>query len=218
MTDLMAKSFMNYVELKKQSSSPDLEKGEPRKEDDFMEKVKSIKAEMEQVAKLIRATARKEEGMVSDRSVINSQHIISVLRKAKNIKTTLEWLQKCNPEQGSVTNELRGKLREIVQDLIAVSLEITSIVPEGEIMEEEEEESKEELEELLVEMRVLVESNNGEEIRSSSSSIEEQGVKEGGGIWVLLVERMKEQRKNYKCWVGLFLLLVLFILLVSFAP
>ncbi|CAN1125349.1 hypothetical protein LINPERPRIM_LOCUS31631 [Linum perenne] len=141
--------------------------------------------------------------------------MINILGKAKNIKTELEWLHKSNPGKESITSELKGKWREtVLQDVMALREQIRLELREME---------KEMLQELLVEMEILVESN-GEEISSSSSSSSSiQGKEEeyivGKAAGIFLVERIKEQqRKNCKCWIGLFLLLVLFILLVKLSP
>ncbi|CAN6467533.1 unnamed protein product [Victoria cruziana] len=146
MNDLMTKSFLSYVDLKKEAMK-DLEAGpdlEMAIQDEnllgFFEEVGVIKDEMEAIEGLLgrlqdaneeTKLAHKPESLKSVRSRINSD-ITAVLRKARTIRSKLEDLDRENlanrrlsgykegtpvdRTRTSVTNGLRKKLKELMMD------------------------------------------------------------------------------------------------------
>ncbi|OUZ99085.1 Target SNARE coiled-coil domain [Macleaya cordata] len=166
MNDLMSKSFLSYVELKKQAlkdleAGPDMEMGKlsPTNEENllqFFEEVESIKTEMEHIRNLLvdlqglneetksAHTAKVLRGL---RDRMDSD-MVTVLRKAKIIKVRLEALDKSNVvnrtismsyREGShidrtrmsVTNGLRIKLRDLMNDFNTLREVIVSDHKEG---------------------------------------------------------------------------------------
>ncbi|GLU13744.1 hypothetical protein SLE2022_303590 [Rubroshorea leprosula] len=162
MNDLMTKSFLNYVELKKQAikdmeSDPDIEKGgrlTPMDEQNlsqFFQEVAAIKVEIEEITNLLLDLQYLNEETKSTRStkVLRGlrdrmeSDIVSVLRKAKSVKGRLESLDRSNMtnrrksesyKEGtcvdrtrvSITNGLRAKLREIMNDFQSLREKILS--------------------------------------------------------------------------------------------
>ncbi|KAK6121437.1 hypothetical protein DH2020_044813 [Rehmannia glutinosa] len=143
MNDLMTKSFLSYVDLKKQATKdlqpdPDIEMGQldPSDEENlskFFEDVGVIKADMEEITYLLidlqdlneeTKSAQSSKILRGLRDRINSD-MVMVLRKAKIIKTRLESLDKSNIDDNrshifrtriSVTNGLRIKLKDMMND------------------------------------------------------------------------------------------------------
>ncbi|KAF3435720.1 hypothetical protein FNV43_RR22812 [Rhamnella rubrinervis] len=151
MNDLMTKSFLSYVELKKQAMKdaevePDIEMGELGPADEpsllqFFEEVEAIKADMEEITNLLLDLQDLNEETKSTHSAkvlrglrdrINSD-MVAVLRKAKDIKArlvSLDGATVANREASvahkegspidrtriSVTNGLRVKLRDLMND------------------------------------------------------------------------------------------------------
>ena len=151
MNDLMTKSFLSYVELKKQAmkdleSEPDIEMGklDPTDEQNltnFFEEVSTIKTNMEEITNLLLDLQDLNEESKSTHSAkvlrglrdrINSD-MVTILRKAKSIKSRLGSLDQSNVEnrgisaaykegtpidrtRTSVTNGLRIKLRDMTND------------------------------------------------------------------------------------------------------
>ncbi|KAG8368225.1 hypothetical protein BUALT_Bualt15G0023000 [Buddleja alternifolia] len=166
MNDLMTKSFLSYVDLKKQAmkdleSGPDIEMGQLDPADEknlsrFFEEVGAIKADMEEITNLLLDLQDLNTETVSTQSSkilrglrdrINSD-IVTVLRKAKIIKTRLEMLDKSNIANRSVsadyregspidrtrisvTNGLRVKLKEIMNDFQFLREKIVAEHKEG---------------------------------------------------------------------------------------
>ncbi|KAL8027761.1 hypothetical protein ABFX02_14G117300 [Erythranthe guttata] len=117
MNDLMTKSFLSYVDLKKQAtkdleSDPDIETGQLGPPDDgnlsqFFVEVEAIKSEMEDIANLqldlqtlteeTKSTAQSAKILRGVNDRINSD-TTTLLRKARTIKTKLEALDKSNVE------------------------------------------------------------------------------------------------------------------------
>ncbi|EPS57957.1 hypothetical protein M569_16860, partial [Genlisea aurea] len=116
MNDLMTKSFLNYVDLKKQAmkdleSGPDLEMGQQhlgpsdhKNLSKFFEEVDAIRADMEELKYLLVDLQELNESTKSAQSSkilrglrdrINSD-MVMVLRKAKMIKSRLESLEQSN--------------------------------------------------------------------------------------------------------------------------
>lgn len=151
MNDLMTKSFLSYVELKKQAqmdlqADTDIEKSQfnPTDEENlshFFQEVEAIKVNLEEITSLLFDLQNLNEETKSTHSakVLRGlrdrmdSDMVSVLRKAKIIKARLESLDKSNVanrrisvayKEGStvdrtrisVTNGLRIKLREIMND------------------------------------------------------------------------------------------------------
>lgn len=161
MNDLMTKSFLSYVELKKQAmkdleAGPEIEIGQldPTDERDlsqFFEEVTKIKADMEEISNLLLDLQDLNEETKSTcsakvlrglRDRINSD-MVTVLRKAKAIKSKLEALDKSNVggrpsssaavdrTRNSVTNGLRVKLRDMMNDFQALREKIVKDHKEG---------------------------------------------------------------------------------------
>ncbi|XP_059670825.1 uncharacterized protein LOC132316349 [Cornus florida] len=161
MNDLMTKSFLSYVELKKQSeidikAETDLEKGQlcPTDEENlskFFEGVEKIKDEMEEITNLLFDLQSLNEETKSTHStkVLRGlrdrmdSDMVDVLRKAKTMKERLEALDKSNVtnrrisaayKEGStvdrtrisVTNGLRAKLRDMMNDFQSLRERILS--------------------------------------------------------------------------------------------
>ncbi|KAL7125378.1 hypothetical protein ABFS83_14G113700 [Erythranthe nasuta] len=117
MNDLMTKSFLSYVDLKKQATkdlvfNPDIETGQPGPADDenlseFFVEVEAIKSEMEDIANLqldlqtlneeTKSTTQSTKILRGVNDRINSD-TIALLRKARTIKMKLESLDKSNVE------------------------------------------------------------------------------------------------------------------------
>ncbi|XP_019166035.1 PREDICTED: syntaxin-112-like [Ipomoea nil] len=165
MNDLMTKSFMSYVELKKQAmkdleSGPvlDIEMGQLDPSDEknlskFFEDVGAIKADMEEISNLLldlhdlneeTKSAQSAKILHGLRDRTNSD-MVTVLRKAKIIKTKLELLDKSNLSNRSlykegtpidrtrmsVTNGLRQKLRDLMNDFQCLRGKIVAEHKEG---------------------------------------------------------------------------------------
>ncbi|XP_043709993.1 syntaxin-112-like [Telopea speciosissima] len=166
MNDLMTKSFLSYVELKKQAlkdleAGPDIEMGQlgPPDEENlalFFEEVSAIKAEMEEITNLLLDLQGLNEEAKSTHSakVLRGlrdrmdSDMVTVLRKAKIIKARLESLDQSNKANRnlsaaygegspidrtriSVTNGLRTKLREMMDDFQSLREKIASDHKEG---------------------------------------------------------------------------------------
>jgi len=146
MNDLMTRSFLSYVELKKQAQKDlqvelDIESGQPNLSQ-FFHEVNGIKTEMEDITNLLFDLQNLNEESKSTHSakVLRGlrdrmeSDIVAVLRKAKIVKARLESLDRSNIsnrrvselyKEGSpidrtrisVTNGSRVKLREIMQIL-----------------------------------------------------------------------------------------------------
>lgn len=125
MNDLMTKSFLSYVDLKKQAmkdleAGPDIEMGQLDPSDErnlskFFEEVGAIKADMEEITNLLldlqdlneeTKSAQSSKILRGLRDQINSDTVM-VLRKAKIIKTRLELLDKSNVANRNVSPEYR---------------------------------------------------------------------------------------------------------------
>ncbi|KAI8533007.1 hypothetical protein RHMOL_Rhmol11G0262800 [Rhododendron molle] len=166
MNDLMTKSFLSFVELKKQAmkdleAGPDLEMGQLDPVDEknlsqFFEQVAGIKADMEEITNLLLDLQSLNEETKSTHSAkvirglrdrINSD-MVAVLRKAKIIKTKLELLDQSNVvnrsisvgfKEGSpvdrtrisVTNGLRIKLKDMMNDFQCLREKIVKEHKEG---------------------------------------------------------------------------------------
>ena len=113
MNDLMTRSFLDYVDLKKQvmediQSEQDLETGKLDSIDEqnlskFFEEVKAIKIDMEEITNLLIDLQDLNEESRSIHSAkilkgirdrVNSD-MVTILRKAKKIKSRLETLDQC---------------------------------------------------------------------------------------------------------------------------
>ncbi|KAL5788691.1 hypothetical protein ACOSP7_005640 [Xanthoceras sorbifolium] len=167
MNDLMTKSFLSYVELKKQAMKdqefePDIETGHQLDSTDeqnllqFFEEVAAIKNDMGEITNLLLDLQELNEETKSTHSTkilrgirdrIKSD-MVTVLRKAKDIKSRLESLDESNFENRkvsmaykegspidrtrvSVTNGLRVKLREMMNDFQSLREQIVKDHKEG---------------------------------------------------------------------------------------
>ncbi|XP_022751396.1 syntaxin-112-like [Durio zibethinus] len=163
MNDLMTKSFLNYVELKKHAekdleADPDMEKGlgqlNPTDENNlsqFFQEVASIKITMEEITSLVLdlQTLNEETKSTHSTKVLRGlrdrmeSDTVSILRKAKIVKARLQSLDRSNVtyrrlseayQEGtyvdrtrmSITNGLRVKLREMMNDFQALREKIVS--------------------------------------------------------------------------------------------
>ncbi|XP_043712750.1 syntaxin-112-like [Telopea speciosissima] len=121
MNDLMTKSFLSYVELKKQAmkdleAGPDIEMGQlgPTDEENlvhFFEEVSAIKAEMEGITNLLfdlqglneeTKTTHSAKVLRGLRDRMDSD-MVNVLRKAKIIKSRLEALDQSNKTNRNIS-------------------------------------------------------------------------------------------------------------------
>uniref|UniRef100_A0A5B7BKZ6 t-SNARE coiled-coil homology domain-containing protein n=1 Tax=Davidia involucrata TaxID=16924 RepID=A0A5B7BKZ6_DAVIN len=166
MNDLMTKSFLSYVELKKQAmkdleAGADIEMGQLDPVDEknlsqFFEEVAVIKTDMEEITNLLLDLQDLNEETKSTHSAkvlrglrdrINSD-MVTVLRKAKIIKTKLGCLDRSNEanrnlstafREGSpvdrtrisVTNGLRVKLRDLMNEFQSLREKIVTEHKEG---------------------------------------------------------------------------------------
>lgn len=122
MNDLMTKSFLSYVDLKKQAMKDlsDVEMGQLDPSDErnlskFFEEAGAIKAEMEEITSLLLHLQQLNQDTKSSQSSkilrglrdqINSD-MVMLLRKAKTIKSRLESLDKSNVANRSLCPEYR---------------------------------------------------------------------------------------------------------------
>ncbi|KAF6136324.1 hypothetical protein GIB67_042809 [Kingdonia uniflora] len=125
MNDLMTKSFLSYVELKKQAmkdleAGPDVGVGQlgPTDENNltqFFEEIDAIKIEMEEVTHVLRdlQDLNEESKCTHSAKVLRGlrdrmdSNMVSVLRKAKIIKARLEYLDKSNVENRNISSAYR---------------------------------------------------------------------------------------------------------------
>lgn len=157
----MTKSFLNYVELKKQAqrdldSEQDIENGQLNKAEEenlcqFFQEVEAIKVEIEEIPSLLLdLQALNEESKSAHSAKLlrglrdrMESDVVSVLRKAKIVKARLESLDRSNAlnrtvsenyREGTcvdrtrifITNGLRVKLREIMNDFQSLREKIVS--------------------------------------------------------------------------------------------
>ncbi|XWS42079.1 hypothetical protein CRYUN_Cryun17cG0138100 [Craigia yunnanensis] len=157
MNDLMTKSFLSYVELKKQvekdqETDLDMEKGldqlnptDEKNLSQFFEEVELIKITMEEITNLVFDLQTLNEDTKSTHSAKILRGLrdrmesdtVSIIRKAKIVKARLESLDRSNAtnrrlseayKEGtcvdrtriSITNGLRVKLREMMNDFQAL--------------------------------------------------------------------------------------------------
>ncbi|XVF15781.1 hypothetical protein REPUB_Repub09cG0186100 [Reevesia pubescens] len=161
MNDLMTKSFLSYVELKKQAEKDleadlDIEIGQLNPTDEknlsrFFQEVESIKIIMEEITNLVfdLQTLNEETKSAHSNKVLRGlrdrmeSDTVSILRKAKIVKAKLESLDRSNVtnrrlsetcKEGScvdrtrmsITNGLKVKLREMMNDFQALREKILS--------------------------------------------------------------------------------------------
>ncbi|KAK3224142.1 hypothetical protein Dsin_011167 [Dipteronia sinensis] len=125
MNDLMTKSFLSYVELKKQARKDieadlDTERGQLSPKDEqnlsqFFQEVSVIKVEMEEITNLLFDLQNLNEGTKSTHSakLLRGQrdrmesNTVSVLRKAKIVKARLEALDKSNVTNRAISHDFR---------------------------------------------------------------------------------------------------------------
>jgi syntaxin 1B/2/3 len=154
MNDLMTKSFLSYVELKRQAQK-DLEDNHEDSDEPnlfkFFQEVDAIKAEMEEITNLLFDIQHLNEETKSTHSakVLRGLRdrmdadMVAVLRKAKTVQARLEALDRSNVsnrkiseayKEGtpvdrtrmSVTSGLRVKLREMMNDFQSLREKILS--------------------------------------------------------------------------------------------
>ncbi|KAF3621730.1 hypothetical protein T459_00598 [Capsicum annuum] len=166
MNDLMTKSFLSYVDLKNQAmmdleAGPDIEMGQLDPTDErnlskFFEEVAAVKSDMEEINNLLvnlqdlnqeAKSAPSPKILQGLRDQINSDSV-TVLRKAKIIKTRLELLDKSNLDNRglsaaykegspvertriSVTSGLRIKLKDMMNDFQCLRESIVAEHKEG---------------------------------------------------------------------------------------
>ncbi|CAN7024320.1 unnamed protein product [Brassica rapa subsp. trilocularis] len=135
MNDLMTKSFLSYVELKKQAkidteSERDVEKGELNEEalSAFFAEIESIKTLIEEITHLLLELQNLNEETKSTHSAKilrglrdrMESNIVAVSRKANTAKALIDAVETENRRSGSctdrtrvaITNGVRAKLRE----------------------------------------------------------------------------------------------------------
>ncbi|CAH8303680.1 unnamed protein product [Eruca vesicaria subsp. sativa] len=141
MNDLMTKSFLSYVELKKQakkdteSDHVDVEKGELKDQDPlsgFFAEIETIKTLIEEITHLLHDLENLNEETKSTHSAKilrglrdrMESNIVSISRKANAVKTLIDAIEKENRKSGScvdrtrvsITNGVRAKLRETMSE------------------------------------------------------------------------------------------------------
>lgn len=154
MNDLMTKSFLSYVELKKQAEKDleadlALEKGlgqlnsmDEKNLSQFFQEVAFIKTTMDEITSLVHDLQILNEETKSTHSAKVLRGLrdrmesdtVSILRKAKIVKERLQSLDRSNATNGScvdrtrmtITNGLRVKLREMMNDFQALREKILS--------------------------------------------------------------------------------------------
>ncbi|KAL6520033.1 hypothetical protein OROHE_017176 [Orobanche hederae] len=165
MNDLMTKSFESYVDLKRQSQldmeqERDLELGYHHTDEDnlshFFQEVETIKSDMKEITDLLLDLQNLNEETKSTYSAkilrglrdLMDSDMVSVLRKAKTVKTRLESLDISNLDNRKVsaryaegsavdrtrfstTNGLRHKLKDIMNDFQALRERIMWDYKEG---------------------------------------------------------------------------------------
>ncbi|KAG8383972.1 hypothetical protein BUALT_Bualt04G0069400 [Buddleja alternifolia] len=166
MNDLMTKSFLSYVELKKQAQldveqDKDLELGHLSRTDEdnlshFFREVEVIKTDMKEITDLLLDLQNLNEETKSTHSAKilrglrdrMDSDMVSVLRKAKIVKSRLELLDKSNIANRNIsstysegtavdrtrvltTNGLRIKLKDIMNGFQALREKILSDYKEG---------------------------------------------------------------------------------------
>ncbi|KAJ0009797.1 hypothetical protein Pint_34700 [Pistacia integerrima] len=158
MNDLMTKSFLSYVDLKKQAmkdqeSETDIEMGrqlDPIDEQNlsqFFEEVDAIKTDMGEITSLLLNLQDLNQETKSTHSAKVLRGIrdrikadmITILRKAKSIKARLALLDQSNIREGSpvdrtrisVTTGLRVKLRDMMHDFQSLREQIVKDHKEG---------------------------------------------------------------------------------------
>ncbi|KAF5745720.1 putative syntaxin [Tripterygium wilfordii] len=291
MNDLITKSFLSYVELKKhamkdQETEADLEMGQldPTNEQNlslFFQEVAPIKSDMEDITNLLLDLQDLNESTKSTHSAkilkgirerIDSD-MVSILQKAKNIKSRLESLHQSNLANRksykeitpvdrtriSVTNGLRVKLREMMHDFQSLREQIvkehieglkrryysiTGEEPSEEVIEKmmisgsglqeklfegkvdlamENKERHEALKDIqrsltklhqvFLDMAVLVDTQ-GEEIKTIEENVNHAKASINGGTNGLFYAKQMEKRRNWACWIGV-LVLILLVCLVA---
>lgn len=148
MNDLMTKSFTSYVDLKKEAmkdleKGPDIEMGMTQMDQNlssFLEEAEMVKKEMNSIREILvrlqeaneeSKALHKSEALKSLRDRINAD-ILAVLKRAKNIRSQLEEMDRSNAlsrrlsgckegtpvdrTRSAVTNGLRKKLKELMME------------------------------------------------------------------------------------------------------
>ncbi|KAE9447302.1 hypothetical protein C3L33_20818, partial [Rhododendron williamsianum] len=224
MNDLMTKSFLSFVELKKQAmkdleAGPDLEMGQLDPVDEknlsqFFEQVAGIKANMEEITNLLLDLQSLNEETKSTHSAkvirglrdrINSD-MVAVLRKAKIIKTKLELLDQSNV------------LKDMMNDFQCLREKIVKEHKEGlkrrhEVLKEIQR-SLTELHQVFLDMAVLVETQ-GEKINDIQENVVSAAAYVSGGTKELVQAKEMKKRRDWVCWVGIVVLLVLLVCLIA---
>ncbi|KAF8100144.1 hypothetical protein N665_0230s0028 [Sinapis alba] len=140
MNDLMTKSFLSYVELKKQAkndteSEHDVEKGELNDQETlsgFFAEIETIKTLTEEITHLLHDLKNLNEETKSTHSAKilrglrdrMESNIVSISRKANAVKTLIDAIETENRKSGScvdrtrvsITNGVRAKLRETMNE------------------------------------------------------------------------------------------------------
>ncbi|CAG7900644.1 hypothetical protein BRARA_G00197 [Brassica rapa] len=140
MNDLMTKSFLSYVELKKQakidteSDHVDVEKGDLHQENlsAFFSEIETIKTLIEEITHLLHDLKNLNEETKSTHSAKilrglrdrMESNIVAISRKANAVKTLIEAIETENQKSGScvdrtrvsITNGVRAKLRETMSE------------------------------------------------------------------------------------------------------
>ena len=136
----MTKSFLSYVELKKQakidteSDHVDVEKGDLHQENlsAFFSEIETIKTLIEEITHLLHDLKNLNEETKSTHSAKilrglrdrMESNIVAISRKANAVKTLIEAIETENQKSGScvdrtrvsITNGVRAKLRETMSE------------------------------------------------------------------------------------------------------
>ncbi|GMP37883.1 hypothetical protein CsSME_00009371 [Camellia sinensis var. sinensis] len=269
MNDLMTKSFLSYVELKKQAmkdieSGPDIEMGQLDPADEknlsqFFEEVATIKDDMEEITSLLLDLQDLNEET-------KSTHSAKVLRglrdRINSDMTKLELLDQSNVvnrsvsaayREGSpvdrtrmsVTNGLRIKLRDMMNDFQSLREKIVKDHKEGLKRRYYNATGEEPSEEVIEKMvlgggqvgifegkadLVMENQERHEALKDIQRSLTElhqvfldmavlnvasAGVYISEGTKELIEAKKMKKRKNWACWIGIVILVFLLICLIS---
>ncbi|KAF3638914.1 syntaxin [Capsicum chacoense] len=290
MNDLMSKSFLSYVDLKKQAmmdleAGPDIEMGQLDPTDErnlskFFEEVAAVKSDMEEINNLLvnlqdlnqeTKSAPSPKILQGLRDQINSDSV-TVLRKAKIIKTRLELLDKSNLDNRglsavykegspvertriSVTSGLRIKLKDMMNDFQCLRESIVAEHKEGlrkqytnangeepseeviekimqervfdgkvgkEVVENRErheavneiQKSLVELHQVFLDMAVMVETQGDQMNNIEQNVVNAGGYMKDGTKELDRAKRMR-RRRTWACWIGVVVLVFLFLCIIA---
>uniref|UniRef100_A0A2N9ID41 t-SNARE coiled-coil homology domain-containing protein n=1 Tax=Fagus sylvatica TaxID=28930 RepID=A0A2N9ID41_FAGSY len=262
MNDLMTKSFLSYVDLKKQAMKDletelNIEMGnfDPVDEQNlsqFFEEVAAIKSDMEEITNLLLNLQDLNEETKSSHSAnvlqglrdrINS-NMVTVLRKAKNIKARLESLDRSNEANRKVSGEYKEgspidrtrisvtngimpatgeePSEEDVEKIILGGGQVNVFEGKADLIMENKErhEALKEIQRSLTELHqvfldmAVLVETQGEQINDIEENVARAGADINGGTNRLLHAKQMKKRK-WAYWMGALVLVLLFLCFIS---